>query len=333
MSASAPTRVVVEAPARLHFGFIDLNGSSGRRFGSIGVAVERPRYVVEARPAPRTTVEGESPAELSRVLAALGGELALRGGIAIRVLERIPRHQGLGSGTQRDLALGSAIARIAGRTLTATELAEKLGRGRRSGIGVATFERGGLVVDAGVVQGPQPGGPPADPPSDGAPPVIFQRALPEDWEFVLATPGVDEGVYGSREEAIFRALPAMPETMAGQISRIVLMKALPAAVTDDIAGFGEAITAIQALMGEQFAPYQGGAYASERGRIIAEFARKHGAAGVGQSSWGPTVFALVRGAEAADGLVAAIRTSIGDPTLAIWRTRASAHGAIIRVDP
>jgi beta-RFAP synthase len=317
--------VVVEAPARLHFGFLDLNGSGGRRFGSIGVGVERPRYVVEARPAPRTTIEGEDPSELAHVLSALAGDLAPEGGIAIRVLERIPRHQGLGSGTQRDLALACAIARIAGRTPSARELAASLGRGRRSGVGVATFAEGGLVVDAGVSEGPGP--------VAAVPPVIFQRALPPDWQFVLATPGADQGVHGSREEAIFRALPAMPDTMAGQISRLVLMKALPAAVTDDIAGFGEAITEIQALMGEQFAPYQGGSYATERGRIIAEFARKHGATGVGQSSWGPTVFALIGGAEAADELVAAIRAFIGEPTLSVWRTPASAHGATVRVEP
>jgi beta-ribofuranosylaminobenzene 5'-phosphate synthase len=318
-----PTRVVVEAPARLHFGFLDLNGSGGRRFGSVGVGVERPRYVVEVRPAPRTTIEGEDATELSRVLAALGEDLAPGGGVAIRVLERIPRHQGLGSGTQRDLALGSAIARIGGHTVPPQELAARLGRGRRSGIGVATFAGGGLVVDGGVAEGPEP----------VVPPVIFQRALPSDWEFVLATPGADQGVHGSREEAIFRELPAMPESMVGEISRLVLMRALPAALTDDIGGFGEAITEIQALMGEQFAPYQGGAYATERGRLIAEFARKHGAAGVGQSSWGPTVFALIRGAEAAEGLVGAIRAFIGDPALAIWRTPASAHGATVRVEP
>ena len=36
-------RTIVEAGARLHLGFLDLNGACGRRFGSIGVALERPR--------------------------------------------------------------------------------------------------------------------------------------------------------------------------------------------------------------------------------------------------------------------------------------------------
>ena len=30
----------IKAPARLHFGFVDLNGSTGRRFGSLGMAID-----------------------------------------------------------------------------------------------------------------------------------------------------------------------------------------------------------------------------------------------------------------------------------------------------
>jgi predicted sugar kinase len=33
-----PNKITVIAPARLHMGFIDLSGSLGRHFGSIGVA-------------------------------------------------------------------------------------------------------------------------------------------------------------------------------------------------------------------------------------------------------------------------------------------------------
>ena len=38
---SGAVRVI--APARLHLGFLDLNGSLGRLFGSIGLAIDRPR--------------------------------------------------------------------------------------------------------------------------------------------------------------------------------------------------------------------------------------------------------------------------------------------------
>jgi beta-ribofuranosylaminobenzene 5'-phosphate synthase len=330
---SGPGAIIVEAPARLHLGFIDLNGGCGRRFGSIGVAVERPRYLVEARRAPRNAVEGETAAEVARIIEGLADEVPLPSGIAVRVLERIPRHQGLGSGTQRDLAVGSAVSRLAGRPLSGSELARKLGRGRRSGVGVAAFERGGLVVDAGVAAGSVRSRPPGKTALDGLPPVIFQHALPEDWAFVLASPAGEEGLHGPREETVFQRLPPTTEAMAGRISRLVLMKALPGALNDDIFGFGEAITEIQALMGEQFAAYQGGPYATEHGRAIAQFALTHGAAGVGQSSLGPTVFALVRGSDAARDLIGAIRGFVGEAPVAIWSTRPSPRGATVREEP
>jgi len=334
-SAGAPARVVVEAPARLHLGFIDLHGGCGRTFGSIGVAIERPRYVVElcrgahnaepgGRGAPRDDEDG---AALSRIRSALAESAPVTGPIGIRVIERIPRHQGLGSGTQRDLALASGLGRLAGRTVVASDVAGRLGRGRRSGVGVAAFEGGGLIVDAGV-------GTQASPPraAGDAPPVIFQRPLPPDWRFVLASPEGEEGLHGPREDAVFRSLPPMSDAVAGRISRLVLMKALPAALGDDIEGFGAAISEIQLMMGEVFAPHQGGAYASARGAAIADLARRHGAAGVGQSSWGPTVFAIVRGDEAARELIERIRAFAGDRPLALWHTAASPRGAAVRAE-
>src|SRR6185312_11339434 len=44
--------VFVEAPARLHFGMLDLRGALGRRFGGIGAAVPNPSLRLEAAPAP-----------------------------------------------------------------------------------------------------------------------------------------------------------------------------------------------------------------------------------------------------------------------------------------
>ena len=34
-------RVTVSVPARLHLGFLDLNGGLGRRFGGIGLAINQ----------------------------------------------------------------------------------------------------------------------------------------------------------------------------------------------------------------------------------------------------------------------------------------------------
>ena len=48
MSTSGGPRLFVEAPARLHFGVLDLRGDLGRRFGGIGAAVPAPSLLLEA---------------------------------------------------------------------------------------------------------------------------------------------------------------------------------------------------------------------------------------------------------------------------------------------
>lgn len=53
-----PARVRVTAPARLHIGFLDLNGDLGRRFGSIGLAVDRPALSLRLSRAATPSVSG-----------------------------------------------------------------------------------------------------------------------------------------------------------------------------------------------------------------------------------------------------------------------------------
>lgn len=329
--AARPARVVVDAPARLHLGFLDLHGGCGRLFGSIGVALERPRCLVEARPAARAEAGGPSAEEVLGVLERLRRRLG-DPAVAVRTLETIPRHAGFGSGTQLELAVALAASRALGHAPPVRELAEVLRRGRRSGIGIAVFERGGFVVDAGHLDGsPDLGAAGSGP--DGVPPVIFQHPLPEDWFFVIVTPQGVQGLSGTREDGIFGDLPVMGEDTVGRICRLALMRVIPAVITDDIEGFGDAITEIQTLVGEHFALHQGGVYATATGRDVVAFALKMGAHGVGQSSWGPTVFALVRGEPTATDLVAAIREFLRDDPSLVAYTRARNRGAAVRIEP
>ena len=291
-------RTVVQAGARLHLGFLDLNGSCGRRYGSIGVTLERPSCTVEAAPGP----DGAPlrPAEpVRRILDRL--DLA-DAPIAVRLIETIPAHAGFGAGTQVALAVALAASRAAGRPALIRDLARQLGRGQRSGIGVAAFERGGLVIDAGHPSQEGLGAEAGETEGPEAPPVIFQHPLPDDWRFVLATPRAAPGLSGPSEARAFESLPPMDAAQVGRICRLTLMQVAPAALAGDIRTFGGAITEIQTVVGEYFAPYQGGRFATETGCLATELALARGAHGVGQSSWGPTVFALVRGEPAARDL-------------------------------
>src|SRR5439155_1324630 len=103
-------RVFVEAPARLHFGVLDLRGDLGRRFGGIGAAIPAPSLLLEARAADGLKAEGPDAAralEFARRFARHHG-LDLR--LHFCLHRSIPTHAGLGSGTQ--LALAVALARL-----------------------------------------------------------------------------------------------------------------------------------------------------------------------------------------------------------------------------
>lgn len=324
-------RVVVETPARLHLGFIDLNGACGRIFGSIGVALERPRYVLQASLAGGILPEDPSTdPEMLETARDLCRRMGLEGGVAIQAIESIPRHMGFGSGTQGRLAVAFAISRLAGRPTAIPELARLVGRGRRSGVGVAVFQHGGLVVDAGRRTGSY------DRPPEGEadiPPVIFQRSVPADWIFVIVTPPERQGLSGPQEEEIFHDLPPMGEDMVGRISRLTLMKVIPGVLTDDIQGFGEAIGEIQTLVGQHFALYQGGIWATRMGKEVAVRALEQGAYAVGQSSWGPCVFSLVRGVETARRLTGVLRDLPGIGSHQVFYTRANNQGMTWRREP
>src|SRR5881397_3364482 len=100
--------VFVEAPARLHFGVLDLRGDLGRRFGGIGAAVPAPSLLLEARRAAELKAEGPDAAralEFARRFARHHG-LDLR--LHFCLHRYIPTHSGLGSGTQLALAVARA---------------------------------------------------------------------------------------------------------------------------------------------------------------------------------------------------------------------------------
>lgn len=291
---AAPKAVRVHAPARLHFGFLDLNGSLGRRFGSIGLAIDTPALQIRASGAPRASAKGEEAERIRTYLLAAAAHLDVSDAAAIEVEESIPAHAGFGSGTQIALAVAAALARLNGRDFSATDFADVLDRGNRSGVGLAAFDQGGLIVDGGRDD------------SGAPPPVLSRLPWPEEWRVVLILDEGAAGIHGRRESEAFRELPVFEEAEAAAICRITLMQILPAAATGDLQGFGAGITAIQARIGDHFAPHQGGRYASPAVAEVLQAVAARGIAGYGQSSWGPTGFALLPTEAAAQELVASL---------------------------
>jgi beta-ribofuranosylaminobenzene 5'-phosphate synthase len=290
--------VRVKTPARLHLGILDLNGDLGRYFGSIGVAIQWPNVAVEATRAAAWQVEGAEQERVWEVIEQFCQYYPFSGAAHIRVRESIPAHVGLGSGTQLTLAIGVAVARLYGLQIPLQEMARHLGRGIRSRIGVAAFQGGGFVVDGGVaVEG------------EGIPPLLLRHPFPEGWFFVVVTPEPErKGFSGLDEAQAFQALPPPPAETVGRICRLLVMKMLPALMERRIADFGVAMTEIQRLVGDCFAPKQsGGRFAIPLSGQVIEYMLQHGAYGAGQSSWGPTVYALVEGEQEAHRLVEDVR--------------------------
>src|SRR5262249_55658255 len=134
--------VVVTAPARLHLGFLDLNGDLGRSFGSIGLAISEFRTRMRISKAATQHVSGPDSERARRYLERLQVLLSIDGPHSVEIAEAIPDHAGLGSGTQLALALAASIRKLHDLPLDVRGDASRLGRGRRSGVGVGLFNSG-----------------------------------------------------------------------------------------------------------------------------------------------------------------------------------------------
>ena len=282
-----PSSVSVIAPARLHMGFIDLSGSLGRHFGSIGVALNEHATRLSVTRTTQRQVTGASAQRAEQCLTMLCKALNVSDQVSICIESAIPEHVGLGSGTQMSLAIGSALNALYGLGLNVRELAALMDRGLRSGIGIGIFEQGGLVVDGGRGE------------HTIIPPVLARFDIPEDWRFVLVFDERGQGLHGQQEIQAFKALPPFPQQEAARLCYLLLMQGLPALAEHNIEQFGEVISQLQQSVGEHFASAQGGVFTSPEVSLAMDWLAQQGAVGIGQTSWGPTGFCLFQGAERA----------------------------------
>lgn len=277
----------VQTGARLHFGFLNLSLTHERLYGGLGIALAAPRTILTASPAdqiecpPTATTYARHAADLLDVPGAV-----------IRIEESLPRHEGLGSGTQLALSVYTAMAAAYDKPWDVRAAAPSLDRGGRSGVGVATFENGGFVIDAGhpverfTNQRPTRG-------NWTVPAVLTRHAVPGEWRFLLALPDIEPGLTGSSEDATMRTVveSAGPD-VANRISAVVTRQLLPAIASGDLEEFGRAISEVTRLNGVWYADAQGGVYRPPIGQIIDRLRAAPHIAGAGQSSWGPTVYGV-----------------------------------------
>jgi beta-RFAP synthase len=307
----------VRAPARLHLGFLDPGASLGRRFGSLGLVIDGFETEVEVSASSCDEVRASGAAERAEVerAAAYLQRLQRHSGrhetLCIHLLRVLPAHAGFGSGTQLALAIGRAFAQWHRLDITTPALAQWLGRGARSGVGIAGFDHGGLLVDGG-------------PSADGAPaPLLSRIPLPPAWRVLVVQDSACQGLSGADERNALATLSPLPRSLAADICHQVLMRVLPGAAAAEFAAFASGINRVQQVLGEHFASAQGGtAFTSPAvGRLLEGVLKTRGGeheAAIGQSSWGPTGFAILPSqAEAEAALDAARAAGIIAPSLTL----------------
>jgi predicted sugar kinase len=94
----------------------------------------------------------------------------------------------------------------------------------------------------------------------------------------------------------------------------VRLELLPALASKDWSVASQAIGRYGAMAGEIFRPLQGGTYRSPSIAAAVASLQTSGVPGVGQSSWGPTLFAVARDEDHAEWIAGHLRGTMTEGT-------------------
>ena len=316
--------VTISAPSRLHFGLLSFGNVRERQYGGIGVALSAPRWQLQFERAMAFQVDGPAPllAEHAARIRAFAARWAEYHGVSLRarlVLQRaVAAHVGLGAGTQLALVVARGLRLLYGMGLgTASELAQSVGRGLRSAIGSHAFVAGGLIVDPGKL------------PEEPLAPLERRICLPAEWTFVLLRLKQQRGLSGHHEQRAFNQLPPIPAETTRRLRALISERLIPAAERGDCQGFGSAVYDYGLLAGHCFSAVQGGPFASPQLAAWVQRLRELGITGVGQTSWGPTLFALTPDTIAAEALAGHLEELAGNDYEQITVAGVCNRGAVV----
>lgn len=298
----------IRTPSRLHLALIDMGGGLGRVDGGIGIALDEPGFRVTFEKADSVICSGPGKEVAERVCEELKVP-----GIRIGIQDAIPEHVGFGSKTQLNLAIAAGICRAYDIYKPVVDLAKLVGRGGTSGIGVAAFEKGGFIIDGG--HSSEKGFAPSSFSDASPPPILARYDFP--WSIVCAWPEA-KGAHGKVEKSVFDEHCPIPANEVGEVSRIILMKMLPALVEKNVSEFGESVNLLQKT---GFKKIEVG-LKPEINKLLG-FMQENSAGG-GMSSFGPVCYAICERELDAMNLEKEIKKEFGCNTLV---TRANNGGA------
>jgi len=336
----SPRSVQVTTGARLHFGLFDTRSP----FGGVGMMTDHPETRVIVSAADRFEPGDQDAERLTqiarRVIAFASGRGATdssetadtadlaTGPLAestdglplcrIHVEAAAPAHRGFGSGTQLSLAVSLALCHWLGLRPSRQELVSGIAqRGRRSAIGSIGFFEGGVLFEDGSVD------------DFGELMPVRRVEPPIDWRVVLIQPpSAGDLISGDAETEAFAALATAPAGVRDDLQRRGA-GLLDACQDGDFDRFASELTQFNRRSGGLFTKQQGGPYHGRQVADVIELVRRSGGSGYGQSSWGPTVFAVCASDAAAQELSQRLRTS--EPSVVIRTVRPAVRGVRLEV--
>ena len=276
-------KLAISAPAHLHTGNFDLTGDLGRLYGTVGFAIDLP-LEVEVAKAKGIKAEDEAAYKFAKRFV----EKTHIEGAEVHIKREIPKFVGLGFHTTLALSIGVGLSKLYELNLSVEDVALIMGRGTITALGVYAFKTGGFIIEGGFK---------VDQREKMVPPLIFQSALPKNWFFVVAVPEESRlkiAKLREKEDEILGNLKVMPKELSDELSRLVLVKLMPAFVEKDLKGFGEALTEFNQKLGRFWKDYQEGTYCNQVVEEGVKLMLRRSSCAC-QTSWGPTFYSIVKG--------------------------------------
>jgi beta-ribofuranosylaminobenzene 5'-phosphate synthase len=294
--------VAIQSPARLHFGLLEVCAGQDRLFGGLGAMIEQPSTQLSLKIDPSSVpnrpwtykIDAEEPwnSRIESVLKRWIGANAITGLPSIQIrLENQPRmHAGLGSGTQIACATVSLLSNWSktDSPIPTEKLAKITQRGKRSYVGLAGHGQGGFLVDHGVS-------------TSGSERQIDRYDIPLEWCVVLAKPLSTATISGVVENDYF-GQSQFPNPYRESMWDRIQSEIVPALQTADLNQFGSSLYEYGRDAGRVFAKVQGGIYRDQVVALLIDWIRAQGVLATGQTSWGPTVYAILGNQDDADDL-------------------------------
>jgi len=292
--------MIIKTPSRIHMGLIDLNGSYGRYDGGIGLTIKKPNFTLKCDNSDKgiaidfhksitdERIKDQCKSKIIESCERIISHFQIESNYHFDVKEAYFPHSGLGSGTQISLATAKLICEYNDIAISSPQLGGILKRGGTSGIGIYSFEQGGLIIDGGHGESEKNDFLPSSA-SDAKPPVLIGRyEFPKDWEVLIAIPE-SHNIKGKKEVNIFQKYCPIPQIEVEKLSYLIFMNLIPYMLENDIESFGETINKIQDIGFKKIEVMV------QQGRIktLMEKMREFGAYGVGMSSFGPAIYGII----------------------------------------